>query len=157
MKSFFKNVLHAIRMHMSKTYARNFQVNTALANLQQLVDGCEHHTADIEAMKRAAETVDLVDPIRFPEAVAILAAADNFQCMELAIGYDRRQGKPCADRLMDVARWHLRLCGHGDRATWARKRLLIAREWYALSDTMTAAIRAEIEQGLRDTEWVLSL
>ena len=144
-------------MACSAKYATNFQVATLLTELASLIAGCAHSKAPMEEMKSLTNRVQQLDQERMSEAIELLRAANNFDCMAYAIALDSQQGTFCADKLMTTARVHLQLCGHGDQATWARKNLILARKWYRIAGTLSDSIYQEINIGLDKTKWVLAM
>ena len=151
MMKMFQKLMHAIKMVCSSKYATNFRVAALLAQLDEAIECCVHRTAPMSRIRSLVEQVESLDYRRRSEAVALLARANNFDCMKIAVELDPKQGAFCADRLMATARVHLELCGHGDRAVWARKRLLLAREFYRVARRFPAWLEQEIQQGLEKT------
>ena len=154
--TFLDALLHNLKMAFSKEYEKRVVVDRNLKLLEEAVVGCNHNRAPLERIRHLVGVIYAKDASRVPEAATILASANNFDCMVLAIRCNPQFGVPCADRLMEVAREHLKFCGHMDRAQWARKRLFLAREWYEKADALTDKLAAEIAAGLKATEWVLA-
>ena len=152
-----RKIMHAIKIACSVKYATNFEVVRLLAQLASLIAGCAHSKAPMEEIKVLTNRVQQLDPQRMSEAIQLLSAANNFDCMAYAIVLDPQQGKFCADKLMMTARENLKLCGHGDRATWSRKQLILARKWYRIAGMLSESLCQEINAGLDKTKWVLAM
>lgn len=149
-------IVHEIKMLVSSEYARNYLFTKVLLALNEEILGHEHRTVDISVAKSCVAEGRRIAPDRIGEMVAMLAEGNNFAYKALAIELDPNYGRICADQLMTVARQHLTLSGHTDRAMWARRRLILARGWYAISGALTPTREAEINRGLEETSWVCS-
>ncbi len=147
-------VLHSLKMALSLKYRQEQEVEALMKELAQQVRTCEHAKAPLDQMKDVIGSIGRLSHEKWLEAVNVLAAANNFDVMSFAVDLRPEVGEICADKVMATAREHLKLYGCGDRATWARKRLFLAEEWYRKARCLTAALEAEIALGLKKTEWV---
>lgn len=145
---------HTLRMWFSREYARNYNFNAVLVALGEEILSHEHHPVDISVARDLVAKGRHIAPQHIGELVTMLAEGNNFAYKALAIELDPNYGRICADQLMTVARQHLTLSGHADRAMWARRRLILARNWYAISGVLTATREAEINRGIEATDWV---
>ncbi len=145
---------HLVRMHLSKKYALNFEVQHLLIRLGKEIWKCDHTPAPEDKIRSILSKLLTLDPTQWIRAANALANGNNFFCKELAISIDSSIAKKCADSLMGVAREHLKLCGHMDRACWARRRLVLARNWYVKGGALTPVLEDEISVGLKKTAWV---
>lgn len=149
-----QTIVHAFRMWFSGEYAGSFNFTKVLSALEEEIRSHEHHPVDISVARALVAEGRRIAPHRIGEMVAMLAEGNNFAYKALAIELDPQYGRICANQLMVVARQHLTLSGHVDRAMWAHRRLELARKWYAIAGALTPALVAEIARGIEQTEWV---
>lgn len=149
-----KNLAHVIMMACS---LRNHRAMVTLADLQEQIARCRHQKADMKLIRSLVQMIQNLNQERLGEAIELLVEANNFECKAYAIELDSTKGKICGDQLMETVRDDLGLCGHGDRATWVRKKLILARKWYRISGALTQSLADEINAGLDRTKWVLQM
>ena len=153
----FQKIVHAIKMACSSRYATNHRVVAILTDLQKEIARCHHNKANMELVQSLVLMIQTLDQKRLSEAVELLVQANNFNCKAYAIELDSTKGVVCGNQLMETARVNLERCGHGDHATWARKKLILARKWYRISGALSQSLASEINAGLNKTKWVLQM
>jgi hypothetical protein len=149
-------------MHLSHKYAVEHELDSMYAALAEKVEGLLKEEGTIDEVEADVKKFGLP---RYPEgsydkAVNCLVHADAFLANDLGIrlATDRRAAaQKCADRLLVNTRSHMRLCGHGDHAHWAGKRIMLVHKWLSETGSLSHVIEKELRDYAKKLEWAHKL
>ena len=156
-KTWISALWHGIKMACSRDYRTGYMTAAVVDQIQSEIDRCHHAPCNLELLWSLVEQLQAINPNQFSDVLQRLVRVNNFDCKAYAIELNPEAGKTCADQLMETARHNLEHYGHGDHATWARKKLILARKWYQIAGSLTQDLADEINAGLDRTKWVLAM
>lgn len=76
-----------------------------------------------------------------------------FEYNDLGVQIDPSKANIAINNVMARAREHTELFGHGDRASWAAKRIMLAHKWAEMGNILTSSLEAEIRTIAAKVSW----
>ena len=153
---------HWLLMHLYGKYAIDFELAAMFAAFTEKVAKLSDGKGTIKEIETDLGQFCLN---RFPRAayegaVSILLEADAYAANDLGIikSNDRRRAaQKCANKVLNTARSHMRLCGHGDRAHWAANGIMFGHKWLTEAGLMTRGLEEELRGYAQKLTWAHDL
>ena len=158
----FVNLKHWLLLHLSRKYATKFELAAMFAAFTEKVAKLSDGKGTIKEIEADLGQFCLN---RFPrtayqKVVDILLDADAYAANELGIlkSDDRRKAaQKCANKVLNTARDHMKLCGHGDHAHWAAKRIMFGHKWLMEAGLMSRGLKEELQRYAQKLVWAHDL
>ncbi len=124
-----------------------------LQEIAALIGDCKHKPADTGRIKNLISSLNAAHT---EQALELLADANNFDCMALAVQYRPSRFVPyCSGKLLARVQELIPFSGCPDRARQIRKRLELVEKWYGSSEVnMPYYVKQEIREGFKETDWI---
>lgn len=133
----FDPLIHQVKMFFSAEYAKKHKEKEVISQITMLIqDVGNTNKIKMLLLELSGSTLEAL--------TTIFVENQYFEYNNLGVQLDPSKATIAIDNAMTMAREHAELCGHGDRAGWAAKRIMFAHQWAVMGKVLTSPLDAEI-------------
>ncbi len=146
MFSSLTSLIHSIKLCLSAEYAKKHKEQEIVSEITVLVQ----NTGNTEKIKTLLSELNVS---ALETITTVLMENQYFEYKDLGVNLDPSKAGIAIAEVMKMAREHAELCGHGDRAGWAAKRIMFAHQWAVMGKVLTSSLEKEIRTIAQKIAW----
>lgn len=146
MFSSFGSLIHSMKLCLSAEYAKQHKEQEIVSEITML-------TQKVGNTDKIKTLLHELSGSTLEALTTIFVENQYFEYNNLGVQLDPSKATIAIDNAMTMAREHAELCGHGDRAGWAAKRIMFAHQWAVMGKVLTSSLEKEIRTIAQKIVW----
>lgn len=146
MFSSLTSLIHSMKLCLSAEYAKQHKEQEIVSEITML-------TQKVGNTDKIKTLLHELSGSTLEALTTVLVENQFFEYNNLGVQLDPSKAGIAITEVMKVAHSHAELCGHGDRAGWAAKRIMFAHQWAVMGKVLTSSLDAEIRTIAQKIAW----
>lgn len=140
------SLVHHVKLSLSPEYARQEKEKDVVSQITMLIQ-------DIGNTDKVKVLLNELSGGALETITTNLIESTYFEYNDLGVNIDPSKASIAVAEVMKMARAHAELSGHGDRASWAAKRIMFAHKWAVMGKVLTSSLESEIRAIAAQISW----